>query len=158
MKKTVTNALTSNKTDLALLVARIAVGAFMLTHGLPKLVLLFSGGQVQFPGLFGMSPELSLGLAVFAEVFCSLLVIAGFGTRLAVVPLISTMLVAVFYVHAADPFARKETAAIYLVFFSLLLLTGGGKYSVDYWRQYKSSKPVYAGSRRTEDYPVNICT
>ena len=57
-------------TDIALLVARAGIAAFMLTHGIPKLVMLFSGGPIQFPPVMGMSPELSLGLEVFAEVFC----------------------------------------------------------------------------------------
>jgi putative oxidoreductase len=50
--------------------------------------MLFSGAPVQFPPLFGLSATLSFSLAVFAKVLCSLFVIAGFATRLAVLPLI----------------------------------------------------------------------
>lgn len=119
-------------TDIALLIGRVGIAAFMLTHGIPKLMTLFSGAAVQFPAVFGFSPELSLGLAVFAEVLCSLLLLAGFATRLAAIPLIITMLVAVLSIHAADPFAKQEPALQYLLVYLLLLLTGPGKYSVDY--------------------------
>jgi len=116
--------------DAALLLARVGIGALMLVHGIPKLLMLTSG-TVQFPGVMGMSAPLSLGLAVFAEVFCSVLLILGLGTRLAVVPLAITMLVAVFAIHAADPFAVKEMAIHYLLVYALLLVTGSGRYSLD---------------------------
>lgn len=131
MKKLLRVDHASDTTNFALLVARIAIATLMLTHGLPKLAMLFSGEQVQFPGLFGLSPELSLGLAVFAEVFCSVLVLIGFGTRLAVIPLIVTMLVAVFYIHAADPFVKKEIGLHYLLVYALLLIAGSGRFSLD---------------------------
>ena len=35
------------------------------------------------------------------------------------------------FVKGADPFGRKELALIYLVAFLMILLLGGGKYSVD---------------------------
>ena len=139
MKKLLNVNQTSNTTDVALLIARIGIAALMLTHGLPKLAMLFSGDPVQFLPLFGLSAELSLGLAVFAEVFCSLLLLVGFGTRLAVLPLITTMLVALIAVHAADPFAKQEPALHYLLVYVVLLFTGSGKYSVDYWLQRRLS-------------------
>ncbi len=123
--------------DLALLVGRIAISVLMLSHGLPKMQMLFSGDPVQFPAVFGMSAELSLTLAVFAEVVCSLLIIAGFGTRLASLPLMTTMLVAVFSIHAADVFAKKELAVLYLAGYVVLFVAGSGKYSIDHVLQPK---------------------
>lgn len=117
--------------DCVLLIARIAIAALMLVHGIPKLGKLFSGEPIAFPGVFGMSPEFSLALAVFAEVICSVLVLIGLGIRLAVIPLIITMLMAVFYIHIADPFAKQELGLHYLLVYILLLMTGSGKYSVD---------------------------
>jgi putative oxidoreductase len=118
--------------DLALLGVRISIGVLMLVHGLPKLGMLMSGGQVQFPGIFGLSSELSLTLAVFAEVLCSVLIMVGLGTRLAVIPLIFTMLVAVILIHAADPFGMKELALLYLLVYVVLLASGSGRYSLDH--------------------------
>lgn len=118
------------RTDLAVLFLRIVIGVLMLTHGIPKLISLVSG-DIQFPGLFGLSPALSLALAVFAEVICSVLILFGLGTRLATIPLMFTMLVAVFYIHAADPLATKEVAILYLLAYVILFFTGSGKYSVE---------------------------
>ena len=120
----------TSKVDIALLILRVVIGVLMLVHGLPKMLTLFSGEPIQFPALIG-TPALSLGLAVFAEVVCSILIIFGFGTRLATIPLIITMLVAVLLVHGADPFAKQEMGILYLVSYVVLLITGSGKYSID---------------------------
>lgn len=132
MKKILSTKQSSEATHLALLIARLGVGVLMLTHGLGKMQMLFSGEPVQFPGVFGMSAELSLALAVFAEVACSILLITGLATRLAVIPLIVTMLVAALAIHASDPFTKQEPALQYLLVYVVLLLAGSGKYSVDY--------------------------
>mgnify|MGYP003575533762 CR=1 FL=1 len=144
MKKVLSVAPAASAVDAALLIARVGIALLMLTHGLPKMAMLFSGDPVQFPSVLGFSPELSLGLTVFAEVFCSLLLLAGLGTRLAVVPLIVTMLVAAFVIHAADPFAKQEPALYFLLVYLVLLLAGSGKYSVDYLLQPKGAKTAYA--------------
>jgi len=119
------------KIDIALLIARIGVAGFMLTHGLPKLMMLFGDAPVQFPGVMGMSPQLSLLMTVFAEVVCSIFILIGLGTRLAAIPLIIVMAVAVFFIHAADPFAVQEVGLLYLLVYLTLLLLGSGKFSVD---------------------------
>lgn len=121
----------SSKTDLALLIARVGIALLMLTHGLPKMEKLLAGGDIQFASVFGMSPAVSLFFAVLTEVGCSLLLLLGLGIRLATVPLIITMLVAAFSIHAADPFSKQEPALQYLLVYIVLLLAGGGKYSVD---------------------------
>lgn len=126
-------------TDIALLVARLGIAALMLVHGIPKMMMLFFGAPLQFPAVMGMSAELSLSLTVFAEVVCSLFILAGFATRLATVPLIITMLVAVFVIHGADPFARQEPALYYLLVYVVLLFAGSGKFSIDYLLQRKRS-------------------
>lgn len=132
MKKLLNVNNTNTATDVALLVARVGIAALMLSHGIPKLVMLFSGASVQFPPVLGMSPTAALSLTVLAEVGCSILLLAGFATRLAVIPLAITMLVAVFMIHAADPFAKKEPALQYLLVYLVLLFAGSGKYSFDY--------------------------
>lgn len=132
MKIVFNKSLQSGNTDVALVFIRVSIALLMLTHGLPKLAKLFSDEPIAFASVFGMSQSLSLTLAVFAEVFCSILFLVGLGTRFAAIPLIFTMGVAVFYIHGADPFSRKETAILYLLGFTFLFITGGGKYSLDY--------------------------
>ena len=118
-------------TDVALLLLRVGFGVLMLTHGIPKFQMLFSGEPVQFLPLFGLSATASMALAATAEVGGSLLLIFGLGTRLAVIPLIFTMLVAVFVAHASDPLAVKEPAIHFLIVYFALLFAGSGRYSID---------------------------
>jgi putative oxidoreductase len=146
MKKLFTTNTKSPANDLALLAGRIAIAALMLVHGLPKMEMLFSGDLIQFPPVFGMSAELSLALTVFAEVFCSILILVGFGTRLATIPLIITMLVAALLIHGEDVFAKKELALLYLLVYVILFFTGSGKYSVDQLLQPKL-RAVYPSTR-----------
>lgn len=125
------NNIIDKNRDFGLLLGRIAVGCLMISHGLPKLMKLFAGGVIQFPDPFGVGATTSLALTVFAEVGCSVFVILGLKTRLALIPLIVTMLVAVFIIHAADPFAKKELAVMYLLVYGILFFMGSGRYSVD---------------------------
>lgn len=155
MKKLLSISNTSNTTGIALLVARIGIAVLMLTHGIPKLMMLFSGAPVQFPPVMGMSAELSLGLTVFAEVLCSVFLLTGFATRLATIPLIITMLVAVLYIHAADPLARQEPALQYLLVYIVLLILGSGKFSIDYLLQRKRSTTFYI-SKEVKDPTLSI--
>lgn len=129
---------------MAILIARVGIAVLMLTHGLPKLSMLLSGDPIQFPPIMGLTPALSLGLAVFAEVFCSVLLLVGFATRLAVVPLIITMLVAVLIIHAADAFQMKEAGLHFLLVYVVLLFTGSGRYSVDNLLQAKAGRNEYS--------------
>ena len=138
MKKIFSINESSNATDIGLLIARIGIAAVMLTHGIPKLMMFFSGEPVQFPAVMGMSAEWSLGLTIFSEVLCSVFLLVGFATRLAVIPLIITMLVAVLIVHLSDPFSMKEPALHYLLVYVMLLFAGSGKYSMDNLLQAKS--------------------
>jgi putative oxidoreductase len=114
-----------------LLILRVAIGAFMLVHGYQKLQWVLAGGELQFADPIGLGVPASLYLAVFAEFFCSILVILGLATRLATIPLIILMLVAVFIVHGPDGFDKKEHGLHFLVVYLFLLVTGPGKYSID---------------------------
>ncbi|MBA4299594.1 putative oxidoreductase [Algoriphagus alkaliphilus] len=117
--------------DLALLAIRIGAGAMMLTHGIPKIGRFFGEGPVKFADPFGLGPEISLGMAIFAEVICAVLVMIGFKTRLATIPLILTMLTAAFYAHWNDPFGKKELPLLYVCVFLGILAFGAGKFAVD---------------------------
>lgn len=130
MKKIFSTQVNTAAINLWLLLSRIAIGSFMLTHGLPKLDKLLAG-NIQFADPFGIGPGASLLLTVFAEAFCSILLILGLATRLVTIPLMITMLVAIFYAHAADPFGKKELAVVYLTIFIGFCILGGGKYSID---------------------------
>ncbi len=117
--------------DVGLLVLRIALGATMLSHGWGKFMQFFGDEPLQFGDPIGVGVAASLALAVFAEVFCSLGLVVGLLTRLACIPLFTTMAVAFFIVHGDDPFGRKELAFVYMFGYLALLLTGPGRFSLD---------------------------
>lgn len=122
--------------SLGLLLLRLFTGVFMLTHGLPKL-RQFTVYAQRFPPIAG-NAKISLSLSIFAEVVCTGLVILGLFTRLAAVPLIINMGVAVFRFHGKDPFAKKEMALLYGIVFLVLMLSGAGIFSLDYLFAIKS--------------------
>ena len=117
--------------DIGILLTRVTIALLMLAHGFPKMIMLFSGGPIQFPPILFLNAETSLALAVFAEVIASIMILAGFWTRLATLPLMTTTLVALFLIHGADPFSAKELALIYLLVYMGLFITGSGRFSVD---------------------------
>ncbi len=119
-------------TDLGLLFLRLSVGGLMLVqHGWPKLGKLMAEGPIKFADPIGTGPEIALYLTVFAELICAFLIMIGGLTRLSTIPLIITMLVAIFIVHGDDPFKKQEFALLYLIPFVLLLMTGAGRFSLD---------------------------
>jgi putative oxidoreductase len=67
----------------------------------------------------------------FAEFFCAAFIILGLFTRLAAVPLVIAMSVALIYAHKGQFFGDGEKAAIYLVAFLAILFIGPGKASLD---------------------------
>ncbi|RED98821.1 DoxX family protein [Marinoscillum furvescens] len=121
---------TSSSVNFASLFLRLGFGLMMMTHGYSKLTN-FEGIAPKFMDFLGLGGTVSLGLTVFAELVCALLVALGFATRLTVIPLIIAMCVAVFVVHGSDPLSSKELAISYLVAFSAILFMGAGKFSLD---------------------------
>lgn len=122
----------SKGNDIALLLLRLAFGGFMAyAHGWPKLLKFFGDDPIKFYDPIGLGPEFALGLAVFAEFVCAILIVLGLFTRWATIPLIITMLVACFGVHLGDPFNKMEKALMYLIPYISLFLAGPGWYSLD---------------------------
>ncbi|HNP17165.1 MAG TPA: DoxX family protein [Fulvivirga sp.] len=119
--------------NLMLLIVRVAVGALMLTHGTGKFLALIGDDPIQFADPIGIGETASLVMAAFAEVFCSILLIFGLATRFATIPLIITMLVATFIVHANDGFGRQEVPLLYTTIFFAIAIAGAGKISIDNW-------------------------
>lgn len=118
--------------DSGLLLLRLFLGlAMFLGHGFGKWEKLFAGGEIKFADPFEIGALPSLVMAVFAEVICALLLALGLLTRAVLIPLIITMLVAIFLVHISEGFGGMEKALLYGIGFLTLMLTGPGKYSFD---------------------------
>jgi putative oxidoreductase len=116
--------------DVALLILRVGSGLLMITHGWPKLIN-FSERMHSFSDPFNIGSPASLALTVFAEFFCSILLIVGYFTRFATLPLIITMGTIIFMVHWPDPFSKKELPIILITAFLTIFFAGPGKYSAD---------------------------
>ena len=120
-------------TDLGLLALRLLLGLTMLiNHGWSKMTG-FSALSSKFPDPLGIGSQLSLGLAVFAEVVCAALLVVGFLTRFAALNLLITMGVAFFVVHSAKLSGEGsgEMAFVYMAGFFALLMAGGGKFAFE---------------------------
>ena len=134
----------SKKTDFALLVLRLWLGlTLFVNHGVAKLAN-FNEMSGKFPDVVGIGSAASLSLAVFAEVFCSALVMFGLVTRLAALNIAITLLVAFGKVHHWKLTGEHsgELAFIYLAGYVALMIAGPGRVSVDGALFSKSSKPV----------------
>jgi putative oxidoreductase len=118
--------------DIILLIVRVFIGFAMLSHGFPKLQTLLEGGKIEFFDFLGLGPQITLILTVFSEFVCSILLILGLFTRVALGFLVFTMIIAGFVVLSAEPFAKQELSFIYLSVYLLLIVFGAGKFSVDY--------------------------
>lgn len=109
--------------SLLLLALRILFGGLLLSHGIQKWNNYAEMSAV-FPDPLGVGSNVSLGLAIFGELACSIGFIFGALYRLAMIPMIFTMCMAFFVIHGSDPFAVKELAFVYLVVFILMYITG----------------------------------
>lgn len=123
-------AIKSVQASVLLLILRLSLGTLFLLHGLEKF-MNFADLSLVFPDPLGLGSWLSLALVIFAELFCSLAFMLGLLFRLALLPMIFTMFVAFFIIHAGMPFATRELSFIYLILFIILFFSGPGIFSVD---------------------------
>ena len=84
-----------------------------------------------FQDLIGIGSKLSFNLVIFAEFFCGFLVLIGFFTRLAVIPIFINMTVAFFIAHAKDLFDVKALPFVFLLLTTVIFVLGSGKFSID---------------------------
>lgn len=122
--------------ELVPLLLRVAFGGMMLgAHGVPKL-LNFRQLMDTFPDPLGIgSSMVSLILTILAEVVAAAGVVLGIYPRICAIPLVFVMAVAIFVIHANDPFAQKELAICYGVGFLCILLVGGGRVTISALRR-----------------------
>jgi putative oxidoreductase len=127
--------------DFGILLIRLIIGLLMAFYGYEKLIHFqemavsdFWANNVSFLGLKGVFP---LALTVFAEFFCSLLLIFGLFTRLSLLPLLFCMayiFIVIFpfsIINKGDNGMEMNTAFLYFIIYAGLFFTGPGKYSLD---------------------------
>ncbi len=138
------NLLTGNaiNADLGLLLVRLIIGLLMACYGYQKLIHFqemaasdFWAKEVSFLGMHGAFP---LALTVFAEFFCSLLLIVGLFTRLSLIPLMICMAYIFLVIFPGSMVSNGENGVefnntfVYFIIYLALFFTGPGKYSLDH--------------------------
>ena len=121
--------------SLGLLILRLSIGLMMLMHGTAKL-MHGTGGIEQM--LAGMElPSFIVYGVYMGEVIAPLLIIIGYGTRLAAAIFAFNMIVAVGMAHAGDIFSINaaggwaiELHGLYFFGAIALIFTGAGKYAL----------------------------
>jgi putative oxidoreductase len=131
MKKIFSTRYSETAFDLSMFLLRAGFGLFLfLKFGLSKM-MKFEEMQNDFADPFHIGHTLSLLLVIFAEVFCSVLLVMGLLSRLASFVLVILFIVIIFVVNKDSPVKENEKAFLYLFAFLTTLLCGPGKWSID---------------------------
>jgi putative oxidoreductase len=116
--------------DLALLILRVALGAVMLAHGLPK-ATGFSGTAGFFASVGIPAPTLAAAFATLVEVGGGVLILMGVAVDIVGVLFAIDMLGAILFATLKDGFLGGwEFEFVLLVVSMALALAGAGRYSV----------------------------
>jgi putative oxidoreductase len=117
--------------DLGLLFLRASGALFLLfVHGLPKLLDFHNQLQlIEDP--FHMGAALTLSMAIFAEVLCPLLILAGVLARLACLPILFLLLVALVVVHPEWTLDQSQFGWLLTIIFTSVLIAGPGRLALN---------------------------
>lgn len=133
--------LINTQAPAAVILIRLLVGLVFLSEGIQKFLFVESVGAGRFAKIGLPSPEFTAAFVGVFEIICGSCVILGFLTRLAVIPTIIIMLVAItttkipillergFWSMAHE--ARTDWSMLLGSLF--LLLVGAGRLSLDAW-------------------------
>ena len=127
-----TNAAAPTDTALhaGLLFLRVTGSALLIAvHGLPK-VLHYSQELTRIEDPFHLGAAPTLLLAILSETICPLLIALGVLTRLACLPIVATLLVAMLVVHPDWSLAEGQFGWMLLIIFTTVLIAGPGRFSL----------------------------
>lgn len=128
-------------TNLGRLFLRLFCGIMLMQFGIRQIAHFYEMNNI-FPAVLGMSSEASLITMICVEMICSLFIMAGFLTRLMLLPPFVAMAIAehhllVKYVEQApyllDWQQQGYLPIMFMGIFFFLMLVGPGKISVDYF-------------------------
>lgn len=134
-----TNRILKTDDDFGIIIIRLMVGAVFLSEGIQKFLFPGELGAGRFEKIGLPAPEfLGMLVGVF-EILCGVLLLLGLATRLASVPVIIIMLVAIVTTKGQVlreegfwPMLHGSRTDLSMLLGSLfLLLKGGGRWSVD---------------------------
>lgn len=160
MRETWTRLLSTTAPQATILI-RLLVGSVFLSEGIQKFLFSSETGVGRFAKIGIPSPEIMAPFVGVVEIACGALVLVGFLTRLAVIPLIIDMCVAILSTkipillgHGFWGFSLRKmpyggfwgmahearTDWAMLLGSIFLLIVGAGKWSVDY-SLHRTAKP-----------------
>ena len=129
---------------LAALLTRVTIGQVFIesgwgkVHDIPKVTALFS--ELGIP-----MPHAQAILASVTELGCGGLILLGLGTRLASVPLVIVMIVAILTARIGDLHGFSDLTGfieyLYIVLLGWLIVNGAGCASLDEWLARKYPAP-----------------
>lgn len=129
-------------TNLGRLFLRLFTGLMLIQFGIRQ-IINFASDSAIFPSILGLSPEGSCILMIVIEITCSLFIMAGFMTRLMIIPPFIAMVIGEIYTltvltHGVAPYTLSwmkpgYLPVMFLGIFFFMLLVGPGKISVDYF-------------------------
>lgn len=126
--------------EISVFSIRLTVGLIFLSEGIQKFLYPEQLGSGRFEKFGFMNPTFWATFTAMFEVICAILILIGFCTRLAAIPLLIIMIVAFivtkypilinagFWAFAHE--YRTDFAMTLLLIF--LLIFGSGKFSIDY--------------------------
>lgn len=138
--KNLLKKLANTNESYGMLLLRVVIGITFMMHGSQKLFGMFGGGGLEgtakFMSSLGLEPSYLMALmAGSGEFFGGLFLLIGLMTRPAAVLTSIVSLVALFSVHISKGFFMSnggfEYILVLLIASIVLLIEGGGKYSLD---------------------------
>jgi len=140
--------LTASPAPKSVLLIRLLVGAVFLSEGIQKFLFPADVGAGRFARIGLPSPEFLGPFVGGFEIACGILVLVGLLTRLAVIPLLTIMAVAIYTTKLPtllkDGFwktAHEGRADFSMTLCAVFLLViGSGAWSLDAWLQRRNGK------------------
>jgi putative oxidoreductase len=130
MSKLLSTKYSKGAFNLGMLVLRLGIGILLASHGFDKLTH-FATMEPHFMNFMGLGKTVSLSLAIFAEVFCSVFLILGLLTRLSCIPILILLSVVLLKVTHGNIFGDGQLPALYFAATLAVLFCGPGQISVD---------------------------
>ena len=133
------NRIRFTKTHPATILIRLVVGGVFLSEGIQKFLFPAALGVGRFVKIGIPAPEVMAPFVGIVEVFGGLMLLVGLLTRLAAIPLIIDMLVAIYttkipMLHSQGFWAMAHEARVdyaMLLGSAFLLIVGAGPWSMD---------------------------
>jgi len=138
----------ATKAPTAVLLIRLLVGLVFLSEGIQKFLFPAEVGAGRFEKIGLPSPEILGPMVGGFEIVCGVLVLLGLFTRLAVIPLLTIMAVAIWqtkipillksgFLKMAHEVRTDFSMTMGALF---LLVVGAGAWSVDAWLHKRTGK------------------